>query len=723
MTQSRRDRLAIVGCGTAVRSTYLHALKRLRWRPVCLVDRDPATARRLAGRSSVVVADDPAKVLDAFDAAIVTVSTCHRSRICRDLVNNGKHVLVDMPLTVTAEDMQHILAAARATGTVVACTSYRRHARAAQWIKSLLQDKILGAIVDFDVRDGTPYRLPVRSADHWRRQHAGGGVLIETGVHTLDLLMWWLGNLSILQYKDDSYGGVEADAMATLSTPGGATGVVEFSRTRTLRNTAVIRGEHGWVELDLREYRVRADPDDLLDRVFIGQCGRSCSDRSHTALHAAKLLDWRRAIAGAARPSAQADAAVETIALLDACYRMRDDWTLPWLRPLAARLGDTATVPDAPLKGRTVLVTGATGFIGTRAVEKLVLEQGAKPRALVRDYRRAARIARFDVEMPKADLRDAAAVSRAVARCDTVFHLAFDVRRSAAENLAGVNNLADACMRHNVRRVVHVSSIAVYDSWPDADLTELSSANRVDREYKGAKLAIEREILRRASDGALPAVVLQPTIVYGPFSWLWTDHLVSQLRSGTVILPDEGQGLCNAVYVDDVVDAMVLAATRANVIGETFIVSGPNPVTWDEFFQAYADALSVDSVQYIDAADLAQTNKNPLANLKLVLANPQRVATWRPARLALNKLREMLGDEAIDRLRTIAAQLGRATTRPVYLPSGDTLALYSSRGRCHIDKARVRLDYAPSFHFGSGSKLTADYVRWAYPQTVEKAGR
>jgi hypothetical protein len=128
-------------------------------------------------------------------------------------------------------------------------------------------------------------------------------------------------------------------------------------------------------------------------------------------------------------------------------------------------------------------------------------------------------------------------------------------------------------------------------------------------------------------------------------------------------------------------------------------------------------------VQYVDAADLAQTNKNPLANLKLVLANPQRIASWRPARLALKRLREMLGDETIDRLQTIAAQLGRATTRPVYLPSGATLALYSSRGRCHIDKARVRLDYAPAFDFGSGSKLTADYVRWAYPQTVEEAGR
>ena len=58
------------------------------------------------------------------------------------------------------------------------------------------------------------------------------------------------------------------------------------------------------------------------------------------------------------------------------------------------------------LRGKTVLVTGATGFIGGRLVEKLILQHGAKVRALVRDYRRAIRIGRFDIEFVHADITD-----------------------------------------------------------------------------------------------------------------------------------------------------------------------------------------------------------------------------------------------------------------------------------------------------------------------------
>src|SRR4051794_3341526 len=118
------------------------------------------------------------------------------------------------------------------------------------------------------------------------------------------------------------------------------------------------------------------------------------------------------------------------------------------------------------LEGRTVLVTGATGFIGGRLVEHLIRTEGAHVRALVRNFSKAARLARFAVEMVPGDLLAPDAVERAVAGCDTIFHCAYpnggDEATRRAVTARGVELLFDAATRHRVRRVVHTSTISVY---------------------------------------------------------------------------------------------------------------------------------------------------------------------------------------------------------------------------------------------------------------------
>ena len=78
-----------------------------------------------------------------------------------------------------------------------------------------------------------------------------------------------------------------------------------------------------------------------------------------------------------------------------------------------------------PLTNATVLVTGATGFIGGRLAERLVVEHGARVRALVRNFGRAARLARYPIELVPGDLRAAESIDRAAAGCQYVFHCAY----------------------------------------------------------------------------------------------------------------------------------------------------------------------------------------------------------------------------------------------------------------------------------------------------------
>ena len=369
---------------------------------------------------------------------------------------------------------------------------------------------------------------------------------------------------------------------------------------------------------------------------------------------------------------------------------------------------------DSSFKDRAVLLTGATGFIGERLAQTLIEEHGARVTAAVRDPARAARLRELGARIERADLKKARDLERLVAGQDTVFHVAHDFNRGAKYNLRVFENLADACSVHGVRRLVYVSSIAVYDDWPVGDFAETSPARAQGHDYKNAKMAVEQELRRRVQEDGLDAVIIQPTIVYGPKGWMWTDRIVEQLMTGTVILPDLGRGKCNAVYVDDVVSAMVLAATCSDQAGEAFIVSGKEPVTWGELFGAYAEALGVEAIGFVDPNDEPPEDSSFAGKVKTVLRNPMVLANWRPVQRLVGALRSLIGDKAIQRLRDVVKRSGDRGAPAIYYPNAGDMLLYRMNGRCSIDKARERLGYEPAFDFAEGSAQTAAYIKARY---------
>jgi nucleoside-diphosphate-sugar epimerase len=356
------------------------------------------------------------------------------------------------------------------------------------------------------------------------------------------------------------------------------------------------------------------------------------------------------------------------------------------------------------LDERKVLVTGGTGFIGARLVEALV-ERGAKVGVTVRNARHSVRVARFDIELLAADLRSRE-LDDVVSGHEIVFSLAYDFRRSAPANVALHRNLADACARRGVRRFVHLSSIAVYDDWPSGRLDERSPCDAPGSEYKAAKRAIEIDLAERAATGALAAAILQPTIVYGPFSAFWTDRFVERLLAGTIEVPRSGLGTCNGVYVDDVVAAAIAAAVRDDAGCGPWIVSGAQPFDWAALIGGYAAALGR-SLEEGAPADERTRPARPRID-------PLAIAQWPPARDLLAFLRERVGDDRIDRLRERVAALSAGRGPSVYRPADDDPALYLARGTVDITKARSELGFAPAFDLDDGLRRTCDYIRWRY---------
>lgn len=378
---------------------------------------------------------------------------------------------------------------------------------------------------------------------------------------------------------------------------------------------------------------------------------------------------------------------------------------------------------------RKLLVTGATGFIGSRLCELLSLEYRLPYRALVRDFSRAARIARLDPELVPGDLLDAGSLARAVEGCDAVVNLAHGDDATARRQTA---QLVDACIRAGVRRLVHVSSMAVHGPAPGVPvLTEDAPIRRWNEPYSDAKAAGEAVVSAAGRRGALETVVLRPTIVYGPFSFFVTP-IVQQARAGVVSLVDGGRGVCNAVYVDDVCDAIHAALLRDDAHGQAFLLNGDDALDWRRFITTFADMVEGPKTLHDHALDAIAAHwaaQRPRARDSAVAA--ARLAASPAFHAQLGSIpavgRLIRGTKAFVARRVTPAQAARIKARlngrralaPVHagpqvpMPDPGRVVREAYRPRVSNELAKRRLGWQPAHSFERGAQRTADWLRFA----------
>ncbi|MCP4426458.1 MAG: NAD-dependent epimerase/dehydratase family protein [Chloroflexi bacterium] len=239
-------------------------------------------------------------------------------------------------------------------------------------------------------------------------------------------------------------------------------------------------------------------------------------------------------------------------------------------------------------------MTGATGFIGSRLAQRLALEEGAVVTGLGRQLDKVPFLQEAGVDLRRADLRDTAVLRQLLANQEIVFHSAalLSKHRASPEeaqqvNVTAAQDLLRLADEAGARRFVHISSINAYGPPQRLLADETHPLNTEQRDTYGRSKAIGEEAVWETSAGLdLAVTVARPGMVYGPRASSWTIKMVGAIQKGLPVIFGDGGGYASPVFVDNLIDGLMLTAVSPKAPGEAFNFVDP-PVDWHTFFGYY----------------------------------------------------------------------------------------------------------------------------------------
>jgi predicted dehydrogenase len=253
-------RLAILGCGAITRSEHLPAvISHHAVDLVALIDSDVSRARTLAQSRSLTcqASDDYRLILEQVDAVINTLPNSLHAPVTLDALKAGVHVLCEKPLATNASDAEACATLAEQRNLVLAVGMNRRFVASHKLMRLVLDEGLLGPLKTYNCDYGGAFDWKSASGFYFSKALAGGGAMIDFGVHLLDGLIDWFGPVSAFQYQDDNWGsGVEANAILELqhSGPyGHVQGRLQVSRTFPLKNRLLLRGAEAEAEVNIAD--------------------------------------------------------------------------------------------------------------------------------------------------------------------------------------------------------------------------------------------------------------------------------------------------------------------------------------------------------------------------------------------------------------------------------------------------------------------------------------
>lgn len=243
------------------------------------------------------------------------------------------------------------------------------------------------------------------------------------------------------------------------------------------------------------------------------------------------------------------------------------------------------------LTDRPVLVTGATGFVGSRLSELLATKEKAEVTGIGRNLNRVSYLTTQGVTLKAVDILDTDALKKVVEGKDIIFHTAavLDADPDTAQwvNVEATENLIKLAGEAGVSRFIHVSTVGVYDM---KNRNEVDESTPLALEHPSTYPRTKAEAEIQAQDAAekfeIELSIVRPSMIYGPGHGIWTEGMFKNILEEKPVFLGDGSAHFNPVYIDDVVDALILCAKHPKAADESFNISA-DITTWREFMSHY----------------------------------------------------------------------------------------------------------------------------------------
>ena len=355
--------VVLVGCGAVSRFFYAPSLAALEANGLLKVEAlvDPS-ANNLQPLAEVFTEARKAAKLEEVELAsrLVIIASPPKFHAPATIyaLRKGAAVLCEKPMAQTVAEAEAMIEAARVSGSLLAVGLYKRSFPACEAIKGLLEKQPLGRLKRFTIEEGGKFGWQAASDSFFRKSVTPGGVLLDIGVHVLDLLLWWLNEPSGVCYEDDALGGQESNCRITLDYPGGVRGEVHLSRDWKTRNEYTFHFERGVVRYKVNEanhLEVMADgmPTLLsgsLHASSLAESGLKVGglERTNPQSFIEQIRNVTAAMRGLEPVRVPGGEGIRSLRLIEKCYANRRLMPMPWFTPEEANAARSVTEGGCP---------------------------------------------------------------------------------------------------------------------------------------------------------------------------------------------------------------------------------------------------------------------------------------------------------------------------------------------------------------------------------------
>ena len=610
MDTSEQRKVGIVGAGYV--STYhIRALKTLPHVSIVgVADKSAERAQALATQFGIPAVFPSLSEMASARPDVIHVLTPPSShcQLALEALAMGCDVFVEKPMAPTRHECDQMITAAQRAERVLSVNHSAKADPVVVRGLELARSGAIGDVIavdfcrssDYPMYAGGPLTPPYR---------LGGYPFEDMGIHGLYLVEAFLGTIRDVNVRYRTTGrnpDVYFDEWrATVECEKGVGQMFLSWATRPLRNELTIHGTNGYLHIDcfLQTCRVhKALPGPKAITASIDATAKAVGTlyrvplnmvsfvtgklRPSPGIHAG-VLQFHDALDRGAAPPVSMEEGRSMVGWVEEACRAADNHK------------DVALEVHKRVPPAQILVTGATGFLG-RALLARLCSLGESIRVLARRPSSSLE-ALPGVHVVYGDLGDPDAVDRAVAGVNVVYHVGATMRGRGwpdyqSGTIEATRNIVESCARHGVDRLVYVSSLTVLDyatHKSGAVVTEDAPLEPFPEQrggYTQAKLQAENIVRDAARDRGLPAVVIRPGQIFGPGAEHVPPYGTIAL-AGRWIVIGAGNLRCPLVFVDDVVEGLLAAATRPDVCGSVFHLVDGTAITQNEYIEVCRRAL------------------------------------------------------------------------------------------------------------------------------------